>query len=181
MKKKLLPIACLFFLQFSYAQSVVLDPTFGVGGIVKTDIDSILPKNNPGVQVLRQANGSLYFISHYPYNTQQDILNTTVITKKNADGSTDLTYGVNGIVAVPLNNGIAAIQQDGKIIIAGYSFNRTEPYDHTQSGLMRINTNGTLDTPFNNQIEKVIFLGYSHLAVQPDGYNQEKLLFLSGC
>ncbi len=41
-----------------------------------------------------------------------------------ADGSMDLTYGHNGLsVAIPIYESHAAIQSDGKIIIAGVTWN----------------------------------------------------------
>ena len=61
-------------------------------------------------------------------------------------GSLDPTFGTNGIVTTA-NTGAnaAALQSDGKIVAAG-SISTSQ--NHQQPGLLRYNTNGTLDPNF---------------------------------
>jgi uncharacterized delta-60 repeat protein len=62
-------------------------------------------------------------------------------------GSLDTTFGTNGIVATSLRSATsAAIQSDGKIVLAGSAVFNNELADT----LLRLNTNGSLDTSFGS-------------------------------
>src|SRR5450432_2225982 len=107
---------CLSTIAFS--QTSLLDPSFGIKGIVKADMDSAYNYAAYGRQVLVQSDGSIYLVF--------EEARVTLIAKKHADGSADLTYGVNGISAgAPIYSSYAALQADGKIIIAGEAKNAT--------------------------------------------------------
>jgi uncharacterized delta-60 repeat protein len=90
-----------------------------------------------------------------------------------AAGSLDPTFGASGIVTTP-NTGAnaAALQSDGKIVVAGSI--ATSP-NFQQGGLLRYNTNGTLDPNFGTGGEVAIAVGSSNagaafaVAIQPDG------------
>jgi uncharacterized delta-60 repeat protein len=68
----------------------------------------------------------------------------------NSDGTLDSTFGTSGIVTNDVQTGSddvvysIAIQADGKIILAGYS----DDGSNKNAALIRLNTNGTLDTSF---------------------------------
>ena len=76
-----------------------------------------------------------------------------MLLRYNTNGSLDTGFGTNGVVIyvsdqwynyrLTLNK--LAIQDDGKIVVAGYTMN---PDDSTDMLLLRYNTNGTLDTGF---------------------------------
>ena len=109
-----------------------LDPDFGSGGKVTSS------SLRPAVAMARQADGKLVVLS------QQSKL-----SRYNADGTADLGFGTNGVVAVSFSNSgdtanAVALQADGKIVVAGRSIAGT--FD--DFGVARFNVDGTLDTGF---------------------------------
>lgn len=84
------------------------------------------------------------------------------IVRLNADGTTDATFNVGSNSNIPIS--AIALEQDERILVAGLfsSFN-----NQPSPGLVRLNTDGTLNNSFNN----LSFPDYSHLGmlVQPDG------------
>lgn len=116
------------------AQSADLDPSFGVQGIVTTDLGHQHNHNVYGSQVLLKADGSLYVICQG---------SPTYITKRFSNGQLDSAYGINGYSsAIAFGNARGVFQSDGKIILASCSL-----YGGG-SVLARINTNGTFDSSF---------------------------------
>jgi len=128
-----------------------LDPSFGTGGEVLTDftIAVDLPGNDAVRQVaVQQADGKIVVAG----GTSNFLVggNAVALARYNEDGSLDNTFGDDGRVSdrfrvLPEITGIA-LQSDGKIVVAGYSFVEG-------SGdffLARYNTNGTLDTSFDS-------------------------------
>src|SRR5687768_12631196 len=93
-----------------YAQPGELDPLFGIKGIVKTDIGFPFDYRSEGRQVLTGPGGSIYIIFNFP----------TFVSKRFPDGSVDHAYGINGYSkSTPFKDAYAALQPDGKIVIAG--------------------------------------------------------------
>jgi uncharacterized delta-60 repeat protein len=92
------------------------------------------------------------------------------------DGSLDNTFGVNGIVTTSFGSGdnyanATAIQADGKIVLAGESFNSN---GSPCFALTRYNTNGSLDNSFGNSgiVTTSFGSGESYandMAIQTDG------------
>ena len=92
------------------------------------------------------------------------------------DGSLDNTFGVNGIVTTFFGSGdnyanATAIQADGKIVLAGASFNSN---GSPCFALTRYNTNGSLDNSFGNSgiVTTSFGSGESYandMAIQTDG------------
>ena len=95
----------------------------------------------------------------------------------NSDGSLDTSFGGgDGKVITPIGGGdepgnSVTLQPDGKIVVAGYSFNGT----NNDFALVRYNADGTLDTTFGGGDGNVVTpigtnqdVGYS-VTVQPDG------------
>lgn len=97
------------------------------------------------------------------------------VARYNSNGSLDAAFGSGGTMLTVLNGGIAAlaIQSDGKIVAAGYTFNGIG-YDFA---LLRYNSNGTLDTTFGtNGIVRTPTVAYTiygsgadNVAIQSDG------------
>src|ERR1700733_10695713 len=116
MKKLILFTAVFYFTtKIIYAQPGRFDPAFGNQGIVKTDLGSAYNYADLGKQVLLKKDGSIYLVT--------EVAGTTLVTKKLANGSTDVSYGNNGwSVAVGIHGAHAALQPDGKIVVAGYVF-----------------------------------------------------------
>jgi uncharacterized delta-60 repeat protein len=73
------------------------------------------------------------------------------LARYNADGTPDTTFGQAGQVVTPFPNGAfgvggMALQADGKIVVAG----RSARYGQWGFGLLRYNTNGSLDSSFGS-------------------------------
>ncbi len=91
-------------------------------------------------------------------------------------GSLDTTFGSSGWVTTDFGTGsdtarAIALQADGKIVLAGQSFNSTTFTDYA---VARYNSDGTLDTTFNSTGKVNIDFGSSTdqgygLAIQSDG------------
>ncbi|GAB1404686.1 hypothetical protein MASR1M74_18650 [Lentimicrobium sp.] len=125
-----------------------LDMDFGYQGIVNTslgesDFGSAVVVQDDGRIILagRSFNGSSY---------QARVLRYTSI------GEMDPTFGANGVAALNMMNNVeqAVIQEDGKIVVGGYS--------DDNFALARLNSNGTLDTSFGDG-------GYVITVMEDDG------------
>ena len=127
-----------------------LDATFGIGGIVATEIwysiNSIAIQSDG--KILAAGQGSQGLI------------------RFNSNGSLDATFG-NGGTAIISGDAVAnavTIQNDGKIIVA------CESQGGTYISLLRFTANGTLDSSFGfNGIATKSGLGGRALAIQSDG------------
>jgi uncharacterized delta-60 repeat protein len=94
------------------------------------------------------------------------------VVRFNTDGSFDTSFGGTGKVITPVGNSqdrafSVAIQADGKIVAAGYSYN-------DGIAVVRYNPNGSLDTSFNGTGKVTTSFGSSSaiandLAIQADG------------
>jgi uncharacterized delta-60 repeat protein len=97
------------------------------------------------------------------------------VVRLNTDGSLDTTFSGDGIASTMVgalyDHGHAvAIQSDGKIVVAGESFNGS----NNDIALVRFNSGGTLDTSFDGDGKLTTTLGSSSdsaaaVALQPDG------------
>jgi len=149
-----------------------LDPTFGVAGQVVTDLNHSTDWAN-GVAI--QPDGKMVVVgTTYKQNDYSD--EDFAITRYNADGTLDSTFGRGGKVRTDFP-GLAAvpssvvIQSDGKIVVAGGAF----PI-FTFAGnfvIARYNSNGKLDRSFgDNGIVTTFFEAGSYassVALQSDG------------
>jgi uncharacterized delta-60 repeat protein len=149
-----------------------LDPTFGTGGMVMTDINRSTDIANA---VAVQADGKLVVVGQ-TYKNNDYSTEDFVVTRYNTDGTLDNTFGVRGRVRTDFP-GLAAvpssvvIQTDGKIVVAGGAFPLFTFLGNFE--LVRYNSNGSLDTSFGNGgIVTTIFPEGSYafdVALQPDG------------
>ena len=97
------------------------------------------------------------------------------LARYNPDGSLDTSFNGTGKVttAVGPSDDVAADlarQPDGKLVIAGYSYNASD----RDFALVRYKPNGSLDTSFNGTGKVATAIGSSHndaygLVLQPDG------------
>ncbi len=99
------------------------------------------------------------------------------VARYNADGTLDPGFGPagNGVFAFsiqPSNDGLyaMALQSDGKILVAGYAHNGL----NNDFAVVRLNTNGTLDTSFDSDGIRLIDIAGGDdtargIAVQSDG------------
>jgi delta-60 repeat domain len=167
-------IVLTWFINAQVAQAAAgdLDPTFGTGGMVTTDINRSTDIANA---VAVQADGKLVVVGQtYKHNdyTGEDF----VVTRYNTDGTLDNTFGSGGRVRTDFP-GLAAvpssvvIQPDGKIVVAGGAFPLFTFLGNFE--LVRYKPNGSLDRSFGNGgIVTTTFPEGSYafdVALQPDG------------
>ena len=149
-----------------------LDPTFGTGGMLMTDINRSTDIANA---VAVQADGKLVVVgTTYKQNDFSD--EDFVVARYNTDGTLDNTFGSRGRVRTDFP-GLAAvpssvvIQPDGKIVVAGGAFPLFTFLGNFE--LVRYNRNGSLDTSFGNG--GIVTTNFpqgsyaSDVALQPDG------------
>ncbi|MCX7619129.1 delta-60 repeat domain-containing protein, partial [Tepidiforma sp.] len=144
-----------------------LDPTFGSGGKVITDLGSSI---DGASALVLQPDGRLVAAGD---SSNAAGKSDFALVRINPNGSLDTSFGSGGKVttAVGSGSGIAALvlQPDGKLVAAGLSSNGD--YDFA---LVRYNPNGTLDPTFGSGGKVITDLGSGSdeahdLVLQPDG------------
>ncbi len=155
------------FLIIRYNADGTLDNSFGINGHITTDFTG---GNNQARKIHYLAEGKI-LITGYSFN---GVDSDFAAAQYNADGTPDLTYGVDGKIRIDIHNGdqseSSLIQEDGKLILWGH----TSPGPKTDFAVIRLNIDGTLDdsfgdkgiviTPFSDGNE----YAYS-VVLQPDG------------
>ena len=127
-----------------YNPNGTLDTTFGTGGVASAPLD--FPGNFDTVgAVILQPDGKIVLAG----STVLTPFAVFAAARYNSDGSLDTTFGTGGTVTtgfgqVSAQAYAAAVQPDGKIVLAGYAnLNGGESF-----ALARYNSNGTLDAGF---------------------------------
>jgi len=128
------------------------DTSFGLAGTGK-----VFSKNGyGGAEVLLQPDGKVLVVGG-SLLTSYDEPARTLLARFNLDGSPDASFGTDGLVTHQVNNmnsatSVAALQADGKIVVAGYMFPievpDTHPIPGSQSYVARYNPDGSPDTGF---------------------------------
>lgn len=133
-----------------------LDPTFGTGGKVITNLGASNSTDRVNALAV-QGDAKIVVIGDSDFT----------LVRYNGDGTLDTSFGLGGKV-ITENIGTAAevaIQSDGKIVLAG-----TNGYSFV---LARYNTNGSLDMSFDNDGIVVTLITFrdaaTALAIQNDG------------
>ena len=158
--------------QMAQAADGDLDPLFGSGGMVMTDLGK---STDIAEAVAIQADGKSVVVgTTYKNNDFSD--EDFVVTRYNTDGTLDNTFGNRGKVRTDFP-GLAAvpssvvIQPDGKIVVAGGAFPLFTFLGNFK--VARYNPNGSLDTSFGDGgIVTTIFPAGSYasdVALQSDG------------
>lgn len=137
-----------------------LDTTFNGTGIVTTDFGT---SDDEGKSVAVQSDGKIV-VAGFGGSTRHALL-----LRYNTDGSPDPTFNGTGQLVTTGNSSTAyglALQEDGKILVAGASANYFL--------VLRCNPNGTLDSSFNDTGMVTSDIGpgndiATNLAVQSDG------------
>lgn len=138
-----------------------LDPTFGTGGLVKTDFGSFDQAN----AVARQLDGKLVVAG--------GTSGGSALARYNTDGSLDTSFGVGGKVVAPFPSFVndLAITADAKILAAGSS--GFFPFGSSDFALARYQSDGTPDTSFGSGGTVVTDFGGSEnafaIALSSDG------------
>lgn len=145
-----------------------LDPTFGNGGIVVTDLNRATGPADEIHALLLQPDGKIVAVGSA--RTTNGTLVSTGIVRYQSDGSLDPTFGSGGIVL--LDNAVdraAVLQPDGKIVCGGGGFFFAE----NNFQLTRLNPDGSPDASFGKDGQVTIDFngsadGIFGLALQPD-------------
>ena len=151
-----------------YNSNGTLDGGFGTGGKVTTPIGSF---DEEGNSVAIQADGMIV-VAGYSYNGSN---NDFAVVRYTSAGALDAGFGTGGKVTTAIGSGndygySVAIQSDGMIVVAGWSFNGT----NNDFALVRYNTNGSLDGGFGTGGKVTTAVGSGNdigrsVAIQGDG------------
>jgi uncharacterized delta-60 repeat protein len=136
-----------------------LDPTFGTGGIVNTNIGGPTPTTAKAV-VVTQSDGKVV-VAGTSYDSYGGG-NRVAVVRYNTDGSLDSTFGSKGEVTFNFTTlpssynsdtpaGLA-VDASGHIIVAG----TTNPAGNPQLAVARLNSNGSFDTTFGSGGETIV-------------------------
>jgi uncharacterized delta-60 repeat protein len=170
-------LLCLIFTYKTYAQDGSLDNTFDSDGLLTSAVGTfddaayaIALKEDPLNPT--NFNARKIIIAGHTYNgNNYDFL----LMQYNNDGSLDNNFGVNGVVTISIGNyddkaKTIAIQPDGKIVVAGNSFDGTID----NFAIVRYNADGSIDNTFNGNGYVLTSIGPSgssinSIAIQSDG------------
>jgi uncharacterized delta-60 repeat protein len=154
------------------AASGELDPTFGAAGKVVTDLGPY----DEGAGAALQPDGKTV-VAGYTYDPATGA--SFSVARYNKDGALDASFGSGGTVRTVFGGTYSssaassvAIQQDGKIVVAGGAYVYGVSAD-SEFALARYNTDGTLDSSFG--VGGKVMMNLNHddyaegLAIQPDG------------
>lgn len=144
-----------------------LDGSFGSGGIVVTPIGTA---DEIARAVLRQTDGKLLLAGYARIGANNDF----AVVRYDEDGTLDPTFGSGGIATTPIGAGndngfAAALQGDGKIVVAGYATLASLDF-----AVVRFDTDGTLDPTFGTGGIVTVTVGpgtdvANEVAIQADG------------
>ncbi len=161
----------------------LLDPTFGQGGALLGPVAPSGPIELSHAAVTMQPDGKIVTIGNGP---SPDSDSPLLVSRYNADGSVDTTFGTNGQVAIPAPTGSTggaltphdvAIEPTGKITFAVsygpvYSSTGATVIDPSRSQIVQVTSSGQLDSTFAQNGEFLINLPdaiFENIAVQADG------------
>ena len=130
-----------------YNPNGTLDPSFGTGGMVTTEI-----LGEAGVKAVALQPDGKIVAAGFSFNR-------FAVVRYNPNGTPDVGFGNQGVVLTDFANdedmaNAVALQQDGKIVVAGVA-TTIQCIDfqctfHRDFALARYNPNGTLDTGFGS-------------------------------
>jgi uncharacterized delta-60 repeat protein len=129
-----------------YNENGTLDPSFGTGGIVLTDLGGGSFDDAQGAAL--QRNGKIVLSGLSDATGSRDF----ALARYNSNGSLDSSFGSGGFVLTDLGNsstdtGVGmAIQSNGKLVVSGFS----DANGSDDFALARYNENGTLDPSFGS-------------------------------
>jgi uncharacterized delta-60 repeat protein len=155
------------FAMLSVDTNGILDNSFGVNGKLRIDYNGV---DNFCEDIEVNKSGKILLTG--PSDNSQDI----TVSQFNDDGSIDSLFGTNGVVFTNFNGSDAstciAIQNDGKIVVAGQSGNG----GGNKFMIVRYLSEGALDTSFSVDGIVATFAGLTgssayteDLLIQPDG------------
>lgn len=125
-----------------------IDTGFGNAGLnvllLEGSINSTFAKD-----LALQADGKIVVAGTYYLSSRSKCL----VARFNPDGSLDNNFGESGILKISVGEGhdfLSAVemQNDGKIVLVGHSWDKNTPKLQYSVAVVRINSNGTFDTQF---------------------------------
>lgn len=119
------------------AQQGTLDPTFSTDGKVKFSLDGFL---STGRSVMVQPDQMILIGGSNDFS----------VARLKTDGTFDSTFNDDGGVNYDVYGQAycMALQPDGKILLGGWTF--SSPYGHEDVMILRLNSNGSIDSAFGN-------------------------------
>jgi uncharacterized delta-60 repeat protein len=137
-----------FFSIAKYNTNGSLDTSFDSDGIVNNTFDDASGTYINLNTIIEQPDGK------FLVTTERDDNSEFVVRRYNASGSDDTSFGNNGkstLFIQDVNRAFGiALQQDQKIIVAGYSYSFTSIVDRNEFNVVRYSTNGVPDVSFDN-------------------------------
>lgn len=164
-----------------------LDPSFGVLGLV-TRGDETRVAESPNTARAVQVDGKIVVAGEsQKFGATENRADSEAppdfaVARYNLDGTLDTSFGGKGWVAVDFGSSqdvatAVVVQPDGRIVVAGYSnVNATDPSRNFgyEFALLRLNSDGSLDTSFDGDGKQTIDFGIGEdmaqaLVLRPDG------------
>ncbi|MBS7334044.1 MAG: T9SS type A sorting domain-containing protein [Weeksellaceae bacterium] len=115
------------------------DSSFGINGKVVIDFYNTTSNITELLNIAQELPNGQIIMGGYEA--------VAFLTKINADGTLDTLFGANGVVNHSFSSNSMALQPDGKIIIGG---NKGVGNGNIGYTVTRFDSNGSLDTSFNN-------------------------------
>jgi uncharacterized delta-60 repeat protein len=152
-----------------YTTDGQLDPTFGTGGLVRTDFDG----DDIAIGVAVQADGKVVAAGRSIPSTRGGAV--LALARYGVDGSLDGSFGVAGKVTSDFGNPTTialsvAVQPDQKIVTFGWTASALNDGDFAVG---RFNPDGTPDASFGTGGKAITGFGSNDIAsdgvIQPDG------------
>lgn len=159
------------FVLVRYKSNGSLDSTFGSGGIVTTDFGS---SSDYGMSTTIQIDGKIVVAGISNNGTNAVV----ALARYNTNGSLDNTFGTGGKVTTSsgsegLVGNSVAIQNDGKIVVAGRKDTSSPGLPGSSFAVVKYNSNGSLDNTFGTGgiASTHVYVGDEGLstAIQNDG------------
>lgn len=151
-----------------YLPNGSLDTTFGNGGKV---LESAATGGQYVNSVAIQPDGRIVVAGDADVTVNHDI----IVYRYTENGILDKDFSGDGMVKMDFGTDdcyaqSVALQQDGKIVVVGHTFNGTD-YD---VAVLRLNSNGQFDTSFDGDAKVTVKTGTGgdygkSVAIQPDG------------
>ena len=150
-----------------YSTDGSLDTSFGTGGKVTTAVGS---SNDTGRSVVMQSDGKIIVVGSSENSTDTDF----AVVRYNTNGSLDTTFSSDGKVTTAIGSGndganSVVLQSDGKIVVAGVSFETFEVF-----AVVRYTSTGSEDATFSGDGKVTTAVGSSQdqarsVVLQSDG------------
>ena len=155
-----------------------LDRTFGDNGMVQTNFgpgngigSSGQTSSDDATAVALQADGKIVVAGYSNLRNSEFLDFDFAMARYHPNGKLDRTFGGDGKVTTDFRNGsddrasAMALQEDGKIVLAGFSVNASDIRDFAMA---RYHPNGTLDKTFGGDGRVITVFG--------DGFGQARAI-----